>query len=62
MHNGDRIGWNDEIQVLTQVLPDLTDILNHDQYQLDLDENMGVSNYYRKKPKNFKCYICKPNQ
>ena len=22
----------------------------------------GVSNYYRKKPKNFKCYICKPNK
>ena len=21
-----------------------------------------VSNYYRKKPKNFKCNICKPNQ
>ena len=27
---------NDEIQVLTQVLRDLTNILNHDQYQLDL--------------------------
>ena len=33
---------NDEIQVLTQVLPDLTDILNHDQYQLDLAKNMGA--------------------
>ena len=33
---------NDEIQVLTQVLPDLTDILNHDQYQLDLAESMGT--------------------
>ena len=26
---------NEETQVLTQVLPDLTDILNHGQYQLD---------------------------
>ena len=33
---------NDEIQFLIQVLPDLTDILNHDQYQLDLSENMGA--------------------